>query len=210
MERTQFTFYDSFFKAISRIKKKADRADAYDAICAYALYGEEPDLETMSDSAAIAFELSKPNLDASRRKAQNGSKGGSARQTESKSEANDKQTESKNKKEDKKKNKNKNKCYSAADFEQFWSAYPRKVGKQKAQEAFEKINVPLETLLSALEEQKRTPQWAKDGGQFIPHPATWLNQSRWEDEVGSHWTPQERELSQDEIDAIKRMMEEFT
>lgn len=208
MERTQFTFYDSFFKAISRIKKKADRADAYDAICAYALYGEEPDLETMSDSAAIAFELSKPNLDASRRKAQNGSKGGSTRQTESKSEANDKQTESKNKKEDKKKNKNKNKCYSAADFEQFWSAYPRKVGKQKAQEAFEKINVPIETLLHALEEQKSTPQWTKDGGQFIPHPATWLNQARWEDEVGVQWTPQERELSQDEIDAIKRMMEE--
>lgn len=210
MERTQFTFYDSFFKAISRIKKKADRADAYDAICAYALYGEEPDLETMSDSAAIAFELSKPNLDASRRKAQNGSKGGSSRQTESKSEANDKQTESKNKKEDKKKNKNKNKCYSAADFEQFWSAYPRKVGKQKAQEAFEKINVPIETLLQALEEQKSTPQWTKDGGQYIPHPATWLNQARWEDEVGVQWTPQERELSQDEIDAIKRMMEEFT
>ena len=41
--RTQFTFYESFYKAISRIKKKADRADAYDAICKYALTGIEPD-----------------------------------------------------------------------------------------------------------------------------------------------------------------------
>lgn len=42
MNRTQFTFYESFYKAISRIKKKADRADAYDVICRYLLYGETP------------------------------------------------------------------------------------------------------------------------------------------------------------------------
>lgn len=208
MERTQFTFYDSFFKAIRRIKKKADRADAYDAICAYALHGEEPDLEAMSDSAAIAFELSKPNLDSSRRKAQSGSKGGSTKQAESKPEANDKQTASKNKKEDKKKNKNKNKCYNAADFELFWEAYPRKVGKQKAQEAFGKITISVDILLAALEDQKRTPQWTKDGGQYIPHPATWLNQARWEDEVQIADDRQTRDLDDAEIEAIRRMMEE--
>lgn len=42
MERSQFTFYESFYRAVRRIKKKADRAEAYDAICAYALYGTEP------------------------------------------------------------------------------------------------------------------------------------------------------------------------
>lgn len=110
MERTQFTFYESFFKAISRIKKDADRCKAYDAICSYALYGEEPDIERLPDSAAIAFELSKPNLDASRRKAQNGKKGGESKQTESKSQAKPKQTASKKEKE--KENKKENECYS--------------------------------------------------------------------------------------------------
>ena len=98
--RTQFTFYESFFKAISRIKKAADRALAYDAICSYALYGTEPDLDKLPDAAAIAFELSKPNLDASRKKAKNGKKGGAnGKQPESKQEANGKQPESKKEKE---------------------------------------------------------------------------------------------------------------
>lgn len=98
--RTQFTFYESFFKAISRIRKAADRAAAYDAICAYALYGTEPDTEKMGDAAAIAFELSKPNLDASRKKAKNGKTGGEKpKQTESKPEANRKQTGSKKERE---------------------------------------------------------------------------------------------------------------
>ena len=37
-ERKQFTMYESIYKALQRIRKKPDRADAYDAICAYALY----------------------------------------------------------------------------------------------------------------------------------------------------------------------------
>lgn len=95
MERTQFTFYESFFKAISRIKKSADRAAAYDAICAYALYGTDPDIDKMPDAAAIAFELSKPNLDASKRKAISGKAGGKSKQSASKVEANGKQNGSK-------------------------------------------------------------------------------------------------------------------
>lgn len=88
MERTQFTFYESFAKALARIKKKTDRADAYDAICNYALYGIEPDFALISDSVAIAFELIRPNLDASKRKAENGKRGGATKQTASKTEAN--------------------------------------------------------------------------------------------------------------------------
>lgn len=99
MEREQFTFYASFAKAISRIKKKADRCEAYDAICRYALYGEKPDLENMADAAAITFDLIKPVLDTAKRKAENGKRGGSKPQAKdkqkgSKSEANRKQTAS--------------------------------------------------------------------------------------------------------------------
>lgn len=88
MDRKQFTFYESFFKAIRRIRKKQDRADAYDAIASYALYGLLPDMEKLPDSAAIAFDLIRPTLDASRRKAESGKRGGRPKQTESKAEAN--------------------------------------------------------------------------------------------------------------------------
>lgn len=212
MERTQFTFYDSFFRAISRIKSKAARCDAYDALCQYALSGSEPDLESMPDSAAIAFELIKPNLDASRRKAQNGSAGGKSKQAESKVEANSKQTESKNKDKNKDKNKNKDKCLKA-DFELFWEAYPRKEGKQKAEAAFAKVVVPVQDLLDAIESQKKSAQWTKDGGQFIPHPATWLNGKRWLDQVvvateTRNGVPMgaSGELGEAELAAIRKMM----
>ena len=100
MQRTQFTFYESFFKAVSRIKKKADKADAYDMICAYALYQEEPDLDSASDAVAIAFELLRPVLDKAKERSESGKKGGSkpeanGKQNESKPEANGKQNESK-------------------------------------------------------------------------------------------------------------------
>ena len=75
MKRTQFTFYESFYKAVKMIKNPDARAQAYDIICAYALYGEEPNMDLLQDFAAIAFELIKPNLDSSRRKAENGPSG---------------------------------------------------------------------------------------------------------------------------------------
>lgn len=96
MQRTQFTFYESFFKAISRIKKKADRADAYDIICSYALYQIEPNLDSVSDAVAIAFELLRPVLDKAKERAESGKKGGSKDEnSESKTEAKRKQSESK-------------------------------------------------------------------------------------------------------------------
>ena len=71
-------------------------------------------------------------------------------------------------------------------FEKFWSVYPRKVNKVGARKAFDRIR-PDESLLgriiAAVEKQRTSDQWTKDGGQFIPHPATWLNGHRWEDEL---------------------------
>ena len=68
-------------------------------------------------------------------------------------------------------------------FDAFWKAYPRKVGKEAARKAFTKVQADLDVLLYAVELQKRSDQWQRDGGQYIPNPATWLNQGRWEDEV---------------------------
>lgn len=71
-------------------------------------------------------------------------------------------------------------------FNRFWAAYPRKEDKQKAKKAFERLKPDeglLETMLAGIERQKKSAQWTKDGGQFIPHPTTWLNGCRWEDEM---------------------------
>jgi len=70
------------------------------------------------------------------------------------------------------------------EFISFWESYPKKVGKGAACKAFKKLKCSdkLDSILSALEWQKSSEQWKKDAGQFIPNPATYLNQSRWEDE----------------------------
>lgn len=71
-------------------------------------------------------------------------------------------------------------------FDQFWAAYPRKTGKDAARKAFARRKVNdslLQQMLDAIEAQKRSEQWQKNGGQFIPHPVTWINQGRWEDET---------------------------
>lgn len=66
-------------------------------------------------------------------------------------------------------------------FEKFWASYPRKVGKKKAQEKFMSLPVSyLDKIFRALDEQKRSEQWQTT--KYIPHPITWLNQARWEDE----------------------------
>ena len=84
----------------------------------------------------------------------------------------------------------------SSDFLAFWEKYPNKKAKMAAWKAWQKNGikkVPLETILKAIELQKNTDQWKKDGGQFIPHPATWLNQHRWEDEIDG--TPLEKMVS---------------
>lgn len=70
-------------------------------------------------------------------------------------------------------------------FEQFWKAYPRKVAKGAARKAWAKLNPPpalQHKITQALAWQRTQEQWTKDGGQYIPHPATWLNHERWDDE----------------------------
>ena len=72
------------------------------------------------------------------------------------------------------------------EFEQFWQAYPRKVGgKKNALRAWEKAQdrPSIEAIVSVLERAKQTEQWKKDGGQFIPYPATWLNRGMWADDL---------------------------
>jgi len=84
--------------------------------------------------------------------------------------------------------------YSAA-FTAFWSEYPRKIGKGAAWKVWkrEKLDKLVEVIVQSVKDHlELDEQWTKDGGQFIPHPSTFLNQSRWEDEFdnkedGGEW-----------------------
>ena len=70
-------------------------------------------------------------------------------------------------------------------FDAFWEAYPRKRSKGQAEKTWTKLNPNdelLDAILTGLENAKRSTQWQKDGGQFIPYPSTWLNAKGWEDE----------------------------
>ena len=81
------------------------------------------------------------------------------------------------------KHKPKNKNIYTPEFEKIWSVYPRHDGKAEAQKAFDKLK-PSEELITVMLSAiaKQTEKWRNDGGKFIPHCSTWLNQRRWEDE----------------------------
>jgi len=71
------------------------------------------------------------------------------------------------------------------DFEKAWDAYPRKDGKRKAFEAWQKAlarDMPAENMPAHIESRSFEQDWRKDDGQFIPHMATWLNRDGWLDE----------------------------
>ena len=70
---------------------------------------------------------------------------------------------------------------AAGAWEEFWQNYPKKTAKKDALRAWRKVKAEeTEALLDALERHKQSDQWQRG---VIPHPATWLNARRWEDET---------------------------
>lgn len=84
----------------------------------------------------------------------------------------------------------------AEGFDRFWAVYPRRVGKDAARKALSKAlgriteDDPLAVILAGVE--RALPGW--DDPNFIPHPASWLNAGRWDDEAPAKpvRTPNER------------------
>jgi hypothetical protein len=70
---------------------------------------------------------------------------------------------------------------NTADFDTFWKAYPRKIGKGAALASWKKQKPPLEKALATVVAFSKCEQWKREGGKYIPHPATWINQGRWDD-----------------------------
>jgi hypothetical protein len=85
-----------------------------------------------------------------------------------------------------KKDKKVNKEIYSPDFLEFYKAYPRKVDKFGAWKAWEKCNgdrPEISRLLLLIEKLKNTDDWRKESGKYIPHPTTWINKKRWDDEL---------------------------
>ena len=105
-------------------------------------------------------------------------------------------------------------------FDAFWKEYPKKVKKPDAIKAWNKISSQVDphTVIEGVLRWKKSDQWTRDGGRFIPNPATWLNACQWEDEVQetSNTTKpsaqsvtgyEQRDYSNAQAEAMKRMME---
>lgn len=96
-------------------------------------------------------------------------------------------------------------------FEQFWAIYPRKVGKQKARQTWERLHASAELaekIIGGVQRYRETTQWQTEGGKFIPHPTTFLNQRRWEDKIEIEQLDSYRRFgthpaSAEEIEALK-------
>jgi hypothetical protein len=74
-------------------------------------------------------------------------------------------------------------CPYSEDFEVFWKAYPRRVGKGSAWKSWQRVNGHGAAIMAALEWQTKSEFHLMKPEQYIPHPSTWLNQNRWDDEA---------------------------
>jgi len=77
-------------------------------------------------------------------------------------------------------------------FASFWQTYPKKIAKPAALKAYRaaKVKDPLlGIILSDIETRKQSDDWTKENGKYIPNPATYLNQRRWEDGETAHTGP---------------------
>ena len=155
-------------------------------IDAAVLYASGGDFESaLTGVEVIAFRFIKGQIDRNNAISDARSKAGSNKKEQNVTNDNKReQTGTKFPKE--KENKNNNKKENDNLFDRFWAAYPRKVAKPDARKKFEKLNPDgqlLEVMLQAIDRQKKSEQWTKDNGQYIPYPSTWIHQRRWEDEA---------------------------
>ena len=186
-KRDSFIFYRSFYDA-SKCLKTEEKAQLFDAICSYAL---DEKVEQLDGTAYGMFQLVKPQLDANRKrfnngciKKQKGSKSeAKAKQTKSKIEANVNVNENPNVNE----NLNLESKSKSLNFETFWSFYTPVAGrdgksvdkgnKADAKKSYEKaiaLNFTHETIMQALEFYLKECQ---KNARFTKHAVSWLNQA---------------------------------
>lgn len=179
-ERTQFTFYKSYWDAIEELPAKA-QLPILKAIIRYALFGEEP--ASLTPVCRAVFLLVKPTLDASRKKAANGKQGGSKPKAKGKQTQREGEKEEEIEKENEIEGENEKKQDPPNDgslFTAFWNAYPEtaKRRREAAWNAWKKLNpTPAEAarIMDHLAAWKASKRWLDDGGEYIPNAENFLD-----------------------------------
>ena len=159
-----------------------EKGNLIDAVVSYAS-GQEYE-HFLTGGCRIAFRFLKGQVDRNNVISDARSKARSGKTDQSKTNDNKKEQTATNFPKEKENKKEKEKEVKEK-FARFWAAYPRKESKPEALRNFVKINPDeelLATMLAAIDRWKKTDQWQEDGGRYIPHPSTWLNNKRWEDE----------------------------
>ena len=222
-------FRPSFYEAIKPLPNE-DRLAMYDAVVKYGLEGETPKLEGILQSL---FVLMKPNIDASQKNyltsVENGKKGGRP----PKNPAITQQKPSNNPAITQQKPSNNHDidididtdtdidtataigAFAAADvsreFLNFWDKYPNKVNQSDALAAWNDIHGDqcATQIIAGLERWNNSLEWEKDNGRYIPRPAKWLREQRWQE------YPKEKipmgatgQLGTAELEAIQRLLNE--
>lgn len=177
--------YFDFFETLSALED-AECGRLFRAMLRYSATGEAPELtgneRFLWPAAKVQIDRAQANYrDVSEKRALAGQKGADAKKQLPANDSNCLQEKEEEKEEDKEKEKKKKR--RDADFEAFWDAYPRHVGKDKARTAYNKVTVPVENIVAAIERQKHSLEWTLDNGKYVPYPATWINRGGWEDEL---------------------------
>jgi hypothetical protein len=192
-ERESFIMYKSFYEPISGLPDEV-LGRLLRAIFNYQISGVEPD--KTSDVYMIflffknQFRLDNIKYDKTCEKnSKNGSLGGRPKKPKETQRNPTVSEEPKKADKDNGKDKEKekdNEINDTLNFEKFWSIYPKKKAKADAEKAWKSLKID-ETLfnliIGGLKKQIESSDWKKDGGKYIPHPATWLRARRWEDDV---------------------------
>lgn len=208
--RDSLKLWRSYIEA-ARHLPDADRLAYYDALFDYGFDGIEPELDGIPAAMFILTKpnLDKSIAKSEAGSAGGASKPqANGKQTQSKTEANRKQTVSKPQADDNepasnKRRENREEGIESipplpptrgrskatqelpdADFEAFWAEYPKKKSKGEAKKAWAQLK-PSREIISAIMAKlpvlKASHDWTKDGGQYVPNPATWLRAEGWED-----------------------------
>ena len=179
--RDSFVFYRSFQRSIQHLEA-SEQLEVYHAIIAYALDQVEPELTRYSQAV---WEAIKPQIAANQRKYEAGLRGGKPKANQDLTipepspnlmynvNENDNVNEKVNDKENEKENEN------VQRFDQFWTNFPRKTDKARAKRSFLRLTKTEQEL--AVSNIQRL--YSETPAQFIPHPSTYLNGKRWEDQA---------------------------
>ena len=232
-KRKQFTFYESFYKALAKLPMEEAQQGLW-AIATYALYGHET--EELTPAADAVFEMARPVLDAAKKKAEGAYASHKVRKQKVDSVrisdgcALDSVCKGEKEKEVEIEKENENEVEAEIEneiekeslytdgvcvnrdtdtdrFERFWNLYPNKLGKQKAWEAWQMEKPDLDKLVVALECWKNSRQWRQDNGRFIPKAENFLKE-KYVLQVPDGAVPRGASgyLGQAELEAIERLM----